>query len=160
MLAIHIYVTMLPSVSVPRSVDCHRLCVLLVWSVHRLFIRSLTNLNELSVISVPFLTMSFPKLFKLCLKSFDFNKLFHTHILLVRIIKHTIVQTLYYLIRGQCLLSQSSHLSCNLRESKYIWSLLSVRPPYSVLPRHLICYDLYFVSFRERVLLLAFLVFS
>ena len=83
MLAIHLYVTVLVSVSVPVPVDCVRLCVLLVWSVHRLFIRSLTNLNELSIISVPFLIMSFSKLFKLCIESFEFNELFHTHILLI-----------------------------------------------------------------------------
>ena len=83
MLAIHFYVTVFPSISFPRSVYCHRLCVLFVWSVHRLFIRSLNNLNELSIISVPFLIVSFSKLFKLCIESFEFNKLFHTHILLI-----------------------------------------------------------------------------
>ena len=48
-----------------------------------LFIRIFSNLNELSIISVPFLTICFPKLFKLCFKSFEFNELFHTHILLI-----------------------------------------------------------------------------
>ena len=104
--------------------------------------------NEFSVISVPFLPVQFPKLFKLCLKSFEFNELF-SYTYSIIIIGHHRSNSMLFDSRTMFAISIIS--SRVLIENKYISLSLSSSPPYNVLLRHLVCYNLYFVSFWGRV---------